>query len=69
MCAIEANVRAAFDLTATAYDRARRQLVPCFDAFYRAAVEALDFPAGAPLARIRGAVQSSGPRRVRPRWA
>ncbi len=52
MCAIEANVRAAFDLTATAYDRARRQLVPCFDGFYRAAVEALDFPAAAPLAAL-----------------
>lgn len=34
----------AFGLTARAYDRARRQLVPCFDDFYRTAVELLPFP-------------------------
>lgn len=50
MSVAETNIRAVFDLTATVYDRARRQLVPCFDGFYRAAVEALDFPAAAPLA-------------------
>jgi tRNA (cmo5U34)-methyltransferase len=33
----------AFNLTAREYDRARRQLVPCFDSFYRAAVELLPF--------------------------
>ena len=49
MSAAQSTVRSAFDLTATAYDRARRQLVPCFDGFYRAAVEALDFPRAAPL--------------------
>ena len=34
----------AFGLTAREYDRARRQLVPCFDDFYRTAVELLPFP-------------------------
>jgi len=34
----------AFGLTAQEYDRARRQLVPCFDDFYRTAVELLPFP-------------------------
>jgi tRNA (cmo5U34)-methyltransferase len=33
----------AFGLTAMEYDRARRQLVPCFDEFYRAAVELISF--------------------------
>jgi tRNA (cmo5U34)-methyltransferase len=33
----------AFGLTAREYDRARRQLVPCFDDFYRTAVELLPF--------------------------
>lgn len=33
----------AFNLTAREYDRARRQLVPCFDDFYRAAVNLIPF--------------------------
>ena len=37
-------VRAAFDRTAHDYDRSRRQLVPCFDDFYGAALELLPFP-------------------------
>jgi tRNA (cmo5U34)-methyltransferase len=42
-------VKDAFGLTAREYDRARRQLVPCFDDFYRSAVEALPFaPDAAP---------------------
>src|SRR5271167_4060784 len=42
-------VKDAFGLTAREYDRARRQLVPCFDDFYRSAVEALPFaPNAAP---------------------
>ncbi len=49
MSAAHSTVRSAFDLTATEYDRARRQLVPCFDEFYRAAVAMLDFPREAPL--------------------
>ncbi len=49
MSATLSTVRSAFDLTATGYDRARRQLVPCFDGFYGAAIEALDFPRAAPL--------------------
>ena len=44
------SVRAAFDLTAQAYDRARRQLVPCFDDFYRAAIELIPFARDAPIA-------------------
>jgi tRNA (cmo5U34)-methyltransferase len=41
----------AFEAHATAYDAQRRRLVPCFDAFYGSAVEALE-PAGAPLRRV-----------------
>jgi len=38
------TARDIFSLTAREYDRARRQLVPCFDDFYRTAVEQLPFP-------------------------
>jgi tRNA (cmo5U34)-methyltransferase len=37
------SVKSAFDLTAREYDRARRQLVPCFDDFYRTAIDLLPF--------------------------
>jgi tRNA (cmo5U34)-methyltransferase len=37
-------VRAAFDATAHDYDASRRRLVPCFDAFYGAALSLLPFP-------------------------
>jgi tRNA (cmo5U34)-methyltransferase len=37
----------AFDLTARDYDRARRQLVPCFDDFYRGAIEMIALPSDA----------------------
>lgn len=33
------NVGSSFDSTASIYDRSRRQLIPCFDDFYRAALE------------------------------
>ncbi len=33
------SLKCAFDRTAETYDRARRKLVPCFDEFYRAAVD------------------------------
>src|SRR5271170_4495964 len=36
-------VRKAFAAGADTYDRARRKLVPCFDDFYRAALELLPF--------------------------
>lgn len=36
-------VRNAFAAGAESYDRARRKLVPCFDEFYRAALELLPF--------------------------
>jgi tRNA (cmo5U34)-methyltransferase len=42
-------VRKAFAAGADTYDRARRKLVPCFDDFYRTAVELLPF---APDARV-----------------
>lgn len=38
-----------FGLTASSYDRARRQLVPCFDDFYRAAIDLLPFDCDAPI--------------------
>jgi tRNA (cmo5U34)-methyltransferase len=37
------NVKDVFDATARTYDRARRQLVPCFDDFYRTALELVPF--------------------------
>jgi len=54
------DVKSAFDTAAAAYDTSRRQLVPCFDDFYRALVdmiplgrdgqiEALDLGAGTGL--------------------
>jgi tRNA (cmo5U34)-methyltransferase len=41
------DVKSAFDAAAPAYDRLRRQLIPCFDDFYGSAVEMLPFGAGA----------------------
>jgi tRNA (cmo5U34)-methyltransferase len=43
------NVGRSFDASAAIYDRARRQLVPCLDAFYGAALALADFPSEAPL--------------------
>ena len=37
------NIGSSFDATASTYDRSRRQLIPCFDDFYRAAVELAPF--------------------------
>jgi tRNA (cmo5U34)-methyltransferase len=39
----ETSVQRAFDQAAGGYDRARRKLIPCFDEFYRAAIDALPF--------------------------
>lgn len=39
------NVGPSFDATASIYDRSRRQLIPCFDDFYRTAVELAPFGA------------------------
>lgn len=38
-----ASIREVFDSAAHQYDRARRRLVPCFDEFYRAALDSLPF--------------------------
>ncbi len=38
-----AAVKASFDGAAAVYDRARRQLVPCFDDFYGTAVKAIPY--------------------------
>ena len=43
------NVKQVFDATAGTYDRARRQLVPCFDDFYRTVLELVPFAADAPI--------------------
>ena len=40
---MRAGTTAVFDGAADGYDRARRQLVPCFDDFYGTAVEALTY--------------------------
>lgn len=37
------SIKFAFDRTAETYDRARRKLIPCFDEFYRAAVDVIPF--------------------------
>jgi len=37
------SLKRAFDLGADTYDRGRRRLIPCFDEFYRAAVEQIPF--------------------------
>lgn len=42
-------VGASFGAGAATYDRARRQLIPCFDAFYAAAVALAPFDEAAPL--------------------
>ena len=42
-------IREVFDRSAQTYDRARRQLVPCFDDFYEALVSQLPFETGASL--------------------
>jgi tRNA (cmo5U34)-methyltransferase len=39
-------VQIAFDAAARDYDRTRRQLIPCFDDFYRTVVERLPFATG-----------------------
>jgi tRNA (cmo5U34)-methyltransferase len=44
-----AAIRRAFDAGAAAYDPTRRRLVPCFDAFYGAALAELPGDEGAPL--------------------
>jgi tRNA (cmo5U34)-methyltransferase len=41
------RVKGAFDAAAPGYDGLRRMLIPCFDEFYRATVDALGFPPGA----------------------
>jgi len=43
------DAKTLFDRDARTYDRARRQLIPCFDDFYRTAVELIPFPSDAPL--------------------
>jgi tRNA (cmo5U34)-methyltransferase len=40
---MEDSIKVAFDRGADTYDRARRKLVPCFDEFYRAAIDAIPF--------------------------
>ncbi len=41
------DVKGAFDAAAPGYDALRRQLIPCFDEFYRTTVDVLAFPDGA----------------------
>ncbi|MEC4985618.1 MAG: GNAT family N-acetyltransferase [Oscillatoria sp. PMC 1068.18] len=44
------NLQATFNAAATEYDRLRRKLIPCFDDFYRIAVEIIP---GAPTAPLK----------------
>jgi len=43
------SIRVAFDASAGRYDRLRRSLIPCFDDFYRTAVEIIPFERSAPI--------------------
>ncbi len=43
------DVGQSFAAGAQKYDRARRQLIPCFDDFYQSALELAEFPSDAPL--------------------
>jgi len=43
------SIKSAFDRNAETYDRARRKLVPCFDEFYRVAIDVLPFDRGAEI--------------------
>ncbi|MDY6831220.1 MAG: hypothetical protein SWC96_05165 [Thermodesulfobacteriota bacterium] len=43
------EIRDLFDQCATAYDRDRPVLVPCFDDFYGAALSAVSFDRNAPI--------------------
>jgi tRNA (cmo5U34)-methyltransferase len=43
------HIKRLFDRAAESYDRARRQLVPCFDDFYGTVLELIPFPRGAAL--------------------
>ena len=55
------SIQRAFDLNAHEYDRARRQLVPCVDEFYRSAVEELTFsPEAAVDVLEREFIEASG---------
>ncbi|KXK60207.1 methyltransferase [Micromonospora rosaria] len=47
------SVAEAFDAVATGYDQARRRLVPCFDDFYRTAVQVAEPPLAEALAAGR----------------
>ena len=40
---MEESIKYAFDRSAQTYDRTRRKLIPCFDEFYRAAIDLLPF--------------------------
>jgi tRNA (cmo5U34)-methyltransferase len=62
-------LRSAFDAAAPAYDRLRRQLIPCFDEFYGATVDLLPFPArAAPRILDLGAGTGLLAERILARW-
>lgn len=63
------DVKQAFDAAAAGYDGLRRQLIPCFDEFYGATVDALGFPAGsAPRILDLGAGTGLLAERLLDRW-
>lgn len=63
------DVKQAFDAAAPGYDALRRRLIPCFDEFYRAAVDALAFPDGAaPRVLDLGAGTGLLAERILARW-
>lgn len=43
------SVRRAFDHAAQHYDRARRQLIPCFEEFYATVLQLVPYPAGSAI--------------------
>ncbi len=44
-----ASVKELFDRSVPTYDQSRRQLIPCFDDFYRTAIELVPFQPGDPF--------------------
>jgi tRNA (cmo5U34)-methyltransferase len=65
----DTGVKRAFDAAAPGYDRLRRQLIPCFDDFYGAAVDLLDFrPGAAPRILDLGAGTGLLSERLLARW-
>jgi hypothetical protein len=54
------NIQQAFNAAAADYDRLRRILIPCFEDFYRTAVEIIPFDRRATLEAQLGWLEAAG---------